>query len=210
MKRELVEEEYRCESLAKVAKAEQENCLNWELHRELCHRDGRELPKPWRLLEPQDQANFRDTCHIDLLGKDQPISAVPAIFASWVEVDSKTGEKCYSAEVVTISLELLMRWDRTDTALLKGIENYFGTWIKEQRKTNSNARYYKGKPDRGRRKTALQWLARLAVWRLRKFRNLNDLKIEIELKELFDAMKIKGLAGNLSRWCTEIGEILRA
>ena len=44
MKDQPLEAEYRFD---RVPKPERENCLNWELHREICRGYGQEIPQPW-------------------------------------------------------------------------------------------------------------------------------------------------------------------
>jgi hypothetical protein len=203
---EIHECEYRFDL---VLDAERENCLNWELYRELCRCAENKLPKPWLKLNPNEKAKFRECCFIDLLQKKLPIWPVPPIFGQKEDVDSQTGEKFVSPEVVPINFELLIQWDQSDSQLLEGINEFFAEWLERQRNTNANARHFKKKPERGRRKNVVQWLARLAVWRLHKLGGLNDQEIEVKLRELLRVLKVHGLSGNLSRWCTDIEKILR-
>lgn len=203
---EIHECEYRFDF---VLDADRENCLNWEVYRELCRCARDQLPEPWLKLNPEEKAGFRERCFIDLLQKKRPISPVPLYFGGKEDVDSKTGERFFSPEVVPINFELFMQWDQSDSQLLKSINKFFAGWLEQQRINNPNARHFKKKPERGRRKNVVQWLARLAVWRLHKLGGLNDQEIEVKLRELLRALKVHGLSGNLSRWCADIEKILR-
>lgn len=192
-----------------VLEAEHENCLNWELYRELCRSAGDQLPQAWLNLNPEEKAAFREHCFIDLLQKKRPIWPVPLFFGAREDIDNQTGEKFFSPEVVPINLELIIHWDQSDSQLLKGINKFFAGWLEQQRINNPNARHFKKKPERGRRKNVVQWLARLAVWRLHTLGGLNDQEIEVKLRELLRSLKVHGLSGNLSRWCADIEKILR-
>ena len=151
--------EYRFD---RVRESELADCLCWESIRELCHLHGQPVPAPWRGLDAASKRHFRTFQAIDaayVAPVDYPFS-----HGNPVMVD---GRKLISVELVNLP-SVNVNWDCTDKELLDGLRSRLKLWLKEQRATNPNARYFSAKAKLGTRQNLLKRLADLAIYRLNR------------------------------------------
>ena len=114
----LDEAEYRFEEI--TDKQEQQDCFDWELWREFFRQEGRNPPKPWRKLTPQQKKNSRKACFVDTFDRTigDPITIVPnaplRLGGAVVEKVDGDGNKVRNLESFSIP-EITIDWGKTDT-----------------------------------------------------------------------------------------------
>jgi len=182
-------------------------CANWELHRELCRRDGELVPKPWLEMTPKERQSVGEIPRPGLF-IIRPAVELPPPLLHGAKCVSEHGRELASAEVV--ELEMLVRWDQSDEKILTDMNHALRVWLRAQRASNPNALTFNpGRPGRGKRPEPITFLTRLAAWRLSTRTGISAAEIETSLRPLLRRTGQHGLSGNLARWCKTIDDLLR-
>jgi hypothetical protein len=135
----LSESEYRFDL---VGAPERLTCLNWEYEREYRRYEGEPPLKPWRELEPQEKASAYK--HVNVYNYVETRAAV-----SWATLPESRSERLtnpsfrWRRKVVTLP-PIMVQWDSSAPALLKGFERLISAWLKEQRQTDPSASSIQG------------------------------------------------------------------
>jgi hypothetical protein len=204
MNKKLHEDEYRFD---RVKKSERKGCMNWEYERERRLLNWGEPLKRWQQLDDHEKASCDEHTVFDhAIPEAVRLASASSLSTPYLTDPNET----HHTKVVTLP-RMLVRWNRSDPAILKGFNTVISAWLKEQRQTDPSARDFRGRPRLGKPPNVLSLLADLAVYRLRRRMNLSGPQIYEKLKdfEKLDGVSptfIKGkvFEGNLERTCDRV------